>query len=113
MGDALQHTIVLVHCAPVLAHVTGEAVTAAKSCRSIRTSLVSAIDVSVPRAGGLGEEIGVRSSGWPASLGPLTLSDSRGCVTVSLFRRCGAMQRLHRGSQLVHMTQLGIYFGLS
>ena len=81
MGDALQHTIVLVHCAPVLAHVSGEAVTAAKSCRSIRTSLASAIDVSVPRAGGLAEEIGVRSE-WPASLGPLTLSDSRGCVTV-------------------------------
>ena len=38
-----------------------------------------------------------------------TLSDSRGCVTVSLFRLCGAMKRLHRGSQLVHMTQLGIY----
>ena len=66
MGDALQHTIVLVHCAPVLAHVTGEAVTAAKSCRSIRTSLVSAIDVSVPRAGGLAEEIWVRFSGPPA-----------------------------------------------
>jgi hypothetical protein len=38
-----------------------------------------------------------------------TMSDSRGCVTVSLFRLCGAMQHLHRGSQLVHMTQLGIY----
>ena len=39
----------------------------------------------------------------------LTLSDSRVCVTVSLFRLCGAMKRLHRGSQMVHMTQLGIY----
>ena len=30
-------------------------------------------------------------------------------MTVSLFRLCGAMERLHRGSQLLHMTQLGIY----
>ena len=30
-------------------------------------------------------------------------------MTVSLFRLCGAMQCLHRGFQLVHITQLGIH----